>query len=120
DAIEFDWVVGPVSVKDGVPKEVFVRYRTDLANNQTFYTDANGRQMMRRVVNQRPTWKWNAEEPISGNYYPVVSRIAIQDQKRDLQVTVLTDRAQGGTSLRDGELELMLNRRLPNDRDMLA
>ena len=31
-----------------------------------------------------------------------------QDEKKQLQLTVLTDRSQGGASIHDGEIELMV------------
>lgn len=56
----------------------------------------------------RPTFDVNLTEPISGNYYPVTSRIFIRDAAKGTQLTILTDRAEGGSSLVDGELELMV------------
>lgn len=44
--IELDWVVGPVDDKDGISKEVISRFETNLKTNGTWYTDANGRQMV--------------------------------------------------------------------------
>ncbi len=34
---------------------------------------------------------------------------------KDIQLTVLTDRSQGGASIADGQLELMVHRRTLND-----
>lgn len=34
--------------------------------------------------------------------------LSLQSSGADVQLTVLTDRSQGGSSLRDGELELMV------------
>ncbi|MDA8002928.1 MAG: glycosyl hydrolase-related protein, partial [Alphaproteobacteria bacterium] len=48
----------------------------------------------------------------AGNYYPVNSRIFIQDTQKGLQFTVLTDRSHGGSSLKDGSVEIMVHRRL--------
>ncbi|XP_077999782.1 lysosomal alpha-mannosidase-like isoform X1 [Glandiceps talaboti] len=107
---EFEWTVGPIPFKDGLGREVISRFDTNLATNKTFYTDANGRQMMERIRNHRDTWNYNDTEPVSGNYYPVNSRIFIKDSK--LQLTVLNDRSQGGSSMQDGSLELMLHRRM--------
>ena len=37
------------------------------------------------------------------------SLLYVQDESEGVQLTVLTDRSQGGTSLRDGEMELMVS-----------
>lgn len=44
--VELDWIVGPIDDKDGVSKEVISRFETKLQTNGTWYTDANGRQMV--------------------------------------------------------------------------
>lgn len=113
--IEFDWFVGSIPVNDGVGKEVVARYSTDLITRRTFYTDANGRQIMKRIRDYRPSWNYTVFEPVSGNYYPVNSRIFIRDYNSNVQLSLLTDRSQGGSSLREGEIELMLHRRLLHD-----
>ena len=94
------------SIADKVGKEVVVRYSTIIASNRTFYTDSNGRQILTRLWVYRPSWKYTMFEPISVNYYPVNSRIFVRDQSRDVQMTVLNDRSQGGTSPEDGQIEL--------------
>ncbi len=33
----------------------------------TFYTDSNGREMQKRVINYRPTWPLEVFEPVAGN-----------------------------------------------------
>ena len=71
----------------------------------TFYTDSNGRQMLKRVKDNRPTWTLNKTEPVSENYYPVNSRIALVDLETQFkQMTILTDRSQGGSSMNDGQV----------------
>ncbi|XP_026331512.1 lysosomal alpha-mannosidase-like [Hyposmocoma kahamanoa] len=111
--LETEWVVGPIDVSDDIGKEFVVKYLTDLANNGEFYTDSNGRQAMKRKLNMRPQWDLTVEEPIAGNYYPITNKIYINDEKH--KFAVLTDRAQGGTSLSEGEVEIMLHRRLLHD-----
>jgi len=54
-------------------------------------------------------------EPVSGNYYPINTKAFIQDVEKDVQFTVITDHSQGGTSLKSGQLEIMVNRRLTHD-----
>ena len=113
--VELEYTVGPIPFKDHLGKEVISRFTTPLASEKVFYTDANGREMQRRVRDYRPTWTLNNTEPVAGNYYPVNSRIFLRDEKKGIQFTVLNDRSQGGSSLADGSLELMVHRRLQHD-----
>nr|AIA94441.1 Glyco_hydro_38C [uncultured bacterium] len=73
-----------------------------------FYTDSNGRETMKRVRDYRPTWDVEKIEREASNYYPVTSKISIRDEERNVGLTVLTERAEGGSSLHDGEIELMV------------
>lgn len=111
--LELDWLVGPIDINDGTGKEYVVKYETDIINNGVFYTDSNGRQMIKRILNKRADFNVTLAEPIAGNYYPVTNEIFIQNG--DNRFTVLTDRSQGGSSLAEGEIELMLHRRLLHD-----
>jgi lysosomal alpha-mannosidase len=86
--VEVEWTVGPVTINDHVGKEIILRYDTDIQSQSKFYTDANGREVLERVRDYRPTWNYTIAEPVSGNYYPINSRIWIKEQNR--QLTVLT------------------------------
>lgn len=63
----------------------------------------------------------NNTEDISSSFYPVASAIVIRDDENSMedgnrdQMTVLTSRIQGGSSLRDGLIELVHGRRLLYD-----
>ncbi|XP_072144341.1 lysosomal alpha-mannosidase-like [Dermacentor andersoni] len=96
-------------------KEIISRYQTSIWNNGTFYTDSNGRQTIKRTRNAHRPWTKTIVEPTTYNYYPVVSWIYLKNETHDLQLTVFPDRPQGGSSLHEGELELMLHRRLQYD-----
>ncbi|XP_013097339.2 lysosomal alpha-mannosidase [Stomoxys calcitrans] len=111
--VEFEWLVGPIPITDGIGKEVITRFTTSINNAGVFYTDSNGREMLRRIRNGREYFKPNLTESVSGNYYPVTARIAMENAKSRL--ALLNDRAQGGSSVKDGSLELMLHRRLLRD-----
>ncbi|XP_075400879.1 lysosomal alpha-mannosidase-like [Tenrec ecaudatus] len=110
--LELEWTVGPIPLDD-FGKEIISRFDTELKTHGLFYTDSNGREILERRRDYRPTWNLKRTEPVAGNYYPVNSRIYITDG--NMQLTVLTDRSQGGSSLRDGSLELMVHRRLNSD-----
>lgn len=111
--IELEWTVGPIPINDHWGKEIISRFDSDIMSDETVYTDANGREMVQRKLNYRETWKYNNTEPVAGNYYPVNSRMYIRDDKK--QLTVLNDRSQGGASLTNGSLELMVHRRILKD-----
>ena len=114
----FSWIVGPIDVSNGIGKEVVTRFNTDLSTKATFYTDANGREILKRVRDYRPTWDLKITEPVAGNYYPINSKIYIRDEIDDSngrQLTLCTDRTQGGASITDGSIEIMLHRRVLYD-----
>ena len=39
-----------------------------MSTERTWYTDANGRDMQKRVFNYRPTWKLNVTDPYVYQY----------------------------------------------------
>ncbi|XP_055923554.1 lysosomal alpha-mannosidase-like [Eupeodes corollae] len=111
--VEFEWLIGPIPIDDKVGKEVITKFTSPINSKGVFYTDSNGRDMMKRIRNHREKFTANLTERVSGNYYPITSRIALEDEKTRL--AILNDRAQGGSSIENGSLELMLHRRLLND-----
>lgn len=64
--------------------------------------------MLKRKLNFRETWDVKLEEPVAGNYYPVTTKLSIEDKDKNLRLSALTDRAQGGSSLNEGDIELMV------------
>ncbi|CAF3703099.1 unnamed protein product [Rotaria sordida] len=108
--VEIEWTLGPIPVDDGIGKEIIIRYDTNINSASKYYTDANGREVLERIRDYRPTWNYSSDEPISGNYYPINSRIWIRDNQS--QLTILTDRSEGGGSMHDGSIEIMLHRRI--------
>jgi len=124
DYIEVEWTAGPIPVNTpwmGASntdwgKEVVVRYNSGVASKSTFYTDSNGKEMVKRVYNKRgPSYPsvYKISEPVAGNYYPVNAMLSLDDGTHEL--AVLTDVSQGGSSQMDGSLELMVHRRIQQD-----
>lgn len=110
---EVEFNIGPIPVDDGVGKEITTQITTALKTNKTFYTDSNGRDFIRRVRDHREDWDLQVNQPIAGNYYPINLGIYIESENTEL--SVLVDRAVGGTSMVDGQIELMLHRRMTHD-----
>ncbi|XP_002133316.2 lysosomal alpha-mannosidase [Drosophila pseudoobscura] len=109
--VEFEWMVGPIPIVDNVGMEIVTNFRSEISSNGVFYTDSNGRELMRREKDKREDFTSDlSRQPISGNFYPVTSRLALQDNEKRL--VLLNDRSQGGASLQNGQLEMLLHRRL--------
>jgi lysosomal alpha-mannosidase len=115
--MEYEWTIGPIPVddKEKVGKEIVTRFSIpDIRNAGVFYTDSNGRQIMKRTRDYQPTYSYpTSTEPVASNYYPITSMVYIKDAVQ--QLSILTDRAQGATSLEDGSIEIMVHRRLLQD-----
>ena len=113
-AAELEWTVGPV---DGVSTkeshEVITRYESGLATGGVWVTDSNCREGQLRVRNRRANYTTVVSEPTSSNYYPV--NCLIRASSADVTVAVAVDRSEGGSSLVDGALELMVHRRMQHD-----
>ncbi|RAL41460.1 hypothetical protein DM860_010254 [Cuscuta australis] len=110
---EVEFTIGPIPIDDGTGKEVVTQITTEIKSNKTFYTDSNGRDFLERIRNYRVDWDLQVNQPVAGNYYPINLGTYIQDSNTEL--SILVDRSVGGSSLIDGQLELMLHRRLLHD-----
>ncbi|KAJ0110576.1 hypothetical protein Patl1_02545 [Pistacia atlantica] len=120
--VEVEFIVGPIPIDDGLGKEVVTQITTTLETNRTFYTDSNGRDFIKRIRDYRSDWELEVNQPIAGNYYPecpqfvVISslliciNLGIYAQGSGKEFSVLVDRPLGGSSLVDGQIELMLHR----------
>ena len=131
---------GMSAPNDGQGKEIIVRYSTGanawsqpnsccavprdccaatclgLATGGKWLTDSNGRELLERTRNHRPGYKLNLTEPQAANMHPIQTAIAVrQAGGGGAQLTVTPDRAQAGTSLVDGQVELLIHRRLLQD-----
>ncbi|CAH1286605.1 unnamed protein product [Diabrotica balteata] len=118
--VELDWLVGNINIKDNVGKEIVSRFEViDFNNKNIFYTDSNGRETIQRIKDKRGDYSYDStKEPVASNYYPVTSKIVVKDEDKNIQVAVLTDRSQGGTSLETNQIELMVHRRTITDDGM--
>lgn len=82
-------------------------------NNQTFWTDSNGLEMQKRILNYRPTWNLTGTnynqslENVTANFFPINSAMSMVDNKGVRKFTVMNDRSQAGTALQAGTFEFM-------------
>ncbi|KAL6605857.1 hypothetical protein ACP70R_041510 [Stipagrostis hirtigluma subsp. patula] len=87
-------------------RELIVRYKTNIDNQRVFYSDLNGFQMSRRQTYDKI--------PLQGNYYPMPSLAFLQDPRGN-RFSVHSKQSVGAASLKNGWLEIMLDRRLVQD-----
>ncbi|KAL3624198.1 Alpha-mannosidase 2x [Castilleja foliolosa] len=87
-------------------REMIARYKTDVDNGRIFYSDLNGYQMSRRETYDKI--------PLQGNYYPMPSLAFMQGSKGE-RFSVHSKQSLGVASLKNGWLEIMLDRRLVRD-----
>ena len=110
-----EWAIGPIP-DDGIGREiVLVIECLKIRNAGKFLTDSNGYTWLTRERNSRPTWELVVTDPVAGNFYPITAGIGITDANWGLFVT--PDRSVGGSSIRDGQIEIMIHRRIFADDD---
>eukprot|EP00474_Spongospora_subterranea_P010186 CRZ10644.1 hypothetical protein [Spongospora subterranea] len=97
-----------VEIRTGVVvdenRELVIRFNTDIASGQKFYSN-NGADFIRR--------RYDPTRSIPSNYYPSVSGGRIEDSGRRL--SILTGHTSGVTSQNSGVLEFMVHRSLNQD-----
>ncbi|XP_017776581.1 PREDICTED: alpha-mannosidase 2 [Nicrophorus vespilloides] len=94
-----------VDIKETNNFELVMRFSTKINSTNEYFTDLNGYQVLRR--------KRFKKLPLQANYYPIPTGAYIEDS--DTRLTLLTGSPGGGASLRSGEIEVMLDRRLMQD-----
>ncbi|KFV97436.1 Epididymis-specific alpha-mannosidase, partial [Eurypyga helias] len=101
--IEQEYSVGPLELN----REAVLRTTTNLNTKQLLYTDNNGYQIQRRP------FKAYVNNRVARNYYPMVQTAYIEDDTTRLML--LAERAHGVSSQGNGQVEVMLHRRLWNN-----
>ncbi|XP_040053273.2 alpha-mannosidase 2 [Gasterosteus aculeatus] len=94
-----------VDIRSEFNRELVMRLVSDVANGNRFYSDLNGFQMQQRRTLQKL--------PLQANFYPMTSAAFLQDATS--RVSLLSAQSQAVASLRPGELEVVLDRRLQQD-----
>ncbi|XP_018416934.1 PREDICTED: epididymis-specific alpha-mannosidase isoform X2 [Nanorana parkeri] len=101
--IEQQYRVGPLELN----REAVIRTETSLQTNKRIYTDNNGYQMQIR------DFKTYDSNTVARNYYPMVRTAYIEDESTRL--VIMAERSHGVSSLDNGQVEIMLHRRLWNN-----
>ncbi|XP_068191447.1 alpha-mannosidase 2 [Antennarius striatus] len=94
-----------VDIRSEVNRELAMRLISNIASGSSFYSDLNGFQMQQRQT--------LSKLPLQANFFPMTSASFLQDSGSRL--SLLSAQSQAVASLRSGELEVMLDRRLNQD-----
>lgn len=85
--------------------ELVMRLSTNINSKDEFFTDLNGYQVIRRNRFKKL--------PIQANYYPMPTMMYIED--KETRLSIATSSPIGCASLREGQIEMMMDRRLNQD-----
>ncbi|XP_058888963.1 epididymis-specific alpha-mannosidase isoform X1 [Acipenser ruthenus] len=103
--LEQEYKVGPLELN----REAVLRTYTDLKNEKTIFTDNNGYQVLKRQ------YKAYMNNTVARNYYPLVRTAYIEDDST--RIVLLSERSHGVSSQDNGQVEVMLHRRLWNNQE---
>ncbi|XP_062334959.1 alpha-mannosidase 2 isoform X1 [Osmerus eperlanus] len=98
-------ICNTVDIRGEFNREIAMRITSDLDSEDRFFTDLNGYQIQPR--------RTMAKLPLQANFYPMTSMAYIQDHSSRL--TLITAQSLGAASLKPGQLEVIMDRRLNQD-----
>jgi len=67
DVIELYTTIKSIPMQDNEGKEIVLLVNSNFSNNKTFYTDSNGLELQKRILNYRPTWNLTVSDTFHGN-----------------------------------------------------
>uniref|UniRef100_A0A8C3HMP3 Alpha-mannosidase n=1 Tax=Chrysemys picta bellii TaxID=8478 RepID=A0A8C3HMP3_CHRPI len=94
-----------VDIRGEYNREIAMRISSDVNSQNRFYTDLNGYQIQPRVAMNKL--------PLQANIYPMTTMAYIQDD--GIRLTLHSAQSLGVTSLKSGQLEVIMDRRLMQD-----
>jgi len=82
--VQFDVELNSIPIEDKTSKDVIVNWKMydGFDPKGEFYTDSNGLEMVKRVINPQSWFDYtisNNRSDIAQNYYPIDSAIAMRD-----------------------------------------
>uniref|UniRef100_A0A672KGM8 Alpha-mannosidase n=1 Tax=Sinocyclocheilus grahami TaxID=75366 RepID=A0A672KGM8_SINGR len=98
-------ICNTVDIRGETNREIAMRISSDRNSKDRFFTDLNGYQVQPR--------KTMAKLPLQANFYPMTSMVYLQDSSARL--SLLTAQSLGAASLKSGQLEVIMDRRLNQD-----
>lgn len=97
-----------VDIRDEINFELAMRLSTNIKNQDVFYTDLNGYQIIKR--------KYYDKLPLQANFYPMASSMYIEDD--NIRMTLVSAQPLGASSLEGGQIEVMQDRTSDQDDNL--
>ncbi|XP_061479767.1 alpha-mannosidase 2 [Rhineura floridana] len=94
-----------VDIRGEYNREIAMRISSDIESHNRFYTDLNGYQIQPRQT--------MSKLPLQANIYPMATMAYVQDSK--MRLTLHSAQSLGVASLKSGQLEVIMDRRLMQD-----
>ena len=80
-------------------------------NQPQIFTDSQGINMMKRIKDTRPNYKYELTEKVSSNFYPITSVVSLHEtNNKKNKISIYSDRAQSAGFLDKGQIQLICQR----------
>ena len=80
-------------------------------NQPEIFTDSQGINMMKRIKDTRPNYKYELTEKVSSNFYPITSVVSLHEtNNKKNKISIYSDRAQSAGFLDKGQIQLICQR----------
>ena len=75
------------------------------------YTDSQGINMLRRIKDTRPNYKYELTEKITSNFYPITSVVSLHEtENNNNMISIYSDRAQSVGVIDKGQIQILCQR----------
>ena len=80
-------------------------------NQPQIFTDSQGINMMQRIKDTRPNYKYELTENVTSNFYPITSVVSLYEtENKKNKISIYSDRAQSAGVVNKGQIQLICQR----------
>ena len=80
-------------------------------NQPQIFTDSQGINMMKRIKDTRPNYKYELTEKVTSNFYPITSVVSLfETENKKNKINIFSDRAQSAGVVEKGQIQLICQR----------
>ena len=80
-------------------------------NQPQIFTDSQGINMIQRIKDIRPNYKYELTEKVTSNFYPTTSMVSLYEtENKKNKISIFSDRAQSAGVVNKGQIQLICQR----------